>query len=56
MRFNQFLWDVSPKIEFPFPPFTLAAGMISVVLTVLPLFPFLFCSMLPNTEEKPRIK
>lgn len=30
--------------------------MISVVLTVLLLFPFLFCSMFPNTEEKPRIK
>lgn len=56
LRCNQFLWDVSPKIKFPFPPSTLAAGMISVVLTLLPLFPFLFCSMFPNTEEKPRIK
>lgn len=35
-RFNQFLWDVFPKIRFPFPPFTLAAGLISVVLTILP--------------------
>ncbi|KAM6359103.1 troponin T, fast skeletal muscle [Alca torda] len=32
------------------------SAMISVVLTVLPLFPFLFCSILPNSEEKPRIK
>uniref|UniRef100_A0A8B9M6Z5 Troponin T3, fast skeletal type n=1 Tax=Accipiter nisus TaxID=211598 RepID=A0A8B9M6Z5_9AVES len=56
LRINQFLWDISPRIKSPFPPFTLAAGMISVILIVLPLFPFLFCSMFPNTEEKPRIK
>lgn len=30
---------VSPKIKFPFPPFTLAAGMISVILTFFLFFP-----------------
>lgn len=25
LRFNQFLWDVSPKIKFPFPPFNFSS-------------------------------
>ncbi|KAM9556189.1 troponin T, fast skeletal muscle isoform 1-T1 [Guaruba guarouba] len=56
LRFNQFPWDVFPKIQFPFPPFDFSSWYDLCYLTVLSLFLFLFWATFPNTEERPRIK